>query len=225
MIFFDAQFFELDFLWYKSWIMRNNKLKKLKIMKTLLTIALALSLNASSFANSEKEGITELSNVVTNEKTVNITLLEGLGKVKLSILSDSGKKLHQQLFSVKEDMKVPYNLSNLPVGNYYVLIENRNGDESDKAVYSVTTTESPAALPLVAFGKSLDQKSFRLAVVGLEEPGVKVNIIDSKGKTIFTEKINQEEGFTKVYHLKNLTVDDVWVQVTDTKGRTKNLFL
>jgi hypothetical protein len=195
-------------------------------MKKLLTLALAATLGVASFANASNEGIEEMSSVRANDKKVNIILREGLGKVKLAILDSEGKKLHQQFVKVQSDLKVPYDLSYLPAGEYQVVIEsNINKGNSEKMVYTVETKEVPETLPLMAYGKSLDENSFRLTVIGLEEPGVKVEIIDQNRKTIFSEEINQPEAFTKIFHLKNLTVDDISLKVSDKSGRVRNLYL
>lgn len=195
-------------------------------MKKLLTLALAATLGVASFANASNEGIEELSSVRSKDKKVAISLKEGLGKVKLEILDSEGHKLHQQFVKVKEDIQVPYDLSQLPAGEYQVSIESNIKEPSaDKMVYTFETKEAPAPLPLMAYGKSLDENSFRLAVIGLEEPGTKVEILDSNGKAVFSEKINQEEAFTKIYHLKNMSVKDVSLRVTDATGRTKTLYL
>ena len=195
-------------------------------MKKLLTLALAATLGVASFANASNEGIEELSSVRSKDKKVAISLKEGLGKVKLEILDSEGHKLHQQFVKVKEDIQVPYDLSQLPAGEYQVSIESNIKEPSaDKMVYTFETKEAPAPLPLMAYGKSLDENSFRLAVIGLEKPGTKVEILDSNGKAVFSEKINQEEAFTKIYHLKNMSVKDVSLRVTDATGRTKTLYL
>jgi len=195
-------------------------------MKKLLTLALAATLGVASFANASNEGLEEMSSVRSKDKKVAVSLKEGLGKVKLAILDSDGKKLHQQIIKVKEDVQVPYDLSQLPAGEYQVMIEsNIKEPNSETMIYTVETTEAPAALPLMAYGKSLDENSFRLAVIGLEEPGTKVEILDSTGRAIFSEKIDQAEAFTKVYHLKNLSTKDVSLKVTDATGRTKTLYL
>ena len=195
-------------------------------MKKLLTLALAATLGVASFANASNEGIEELSSVRSKDKKVAISLKEGLGKVKLEILDSEGHKLHQQFVKVKEDIQVPYDLSQLPAGEYQVSIESNIKEPSaDKMVYTFETKEAPAPLPLMAYGKSLDENSFRLAVIELEKPGTKVEILDSNGKAVFSEKINQEEAFTKIYHLKNMSVKDVSLRVTDATGRTKTLYL
>lgn len=195
-------------------------------MKKLLTLALAATLGVASFANASNEGIEEMSSVKANEKKVSIILREGLGKVKLVILDSEGKKLHQQFVKVNNDLKIPYDFSFMPAGEYQVMIESNINDKenSETVVYTVETKESAAAQPLMAYSKSLDDDSFKLTVIGLEEPGVKVEIFNHRGKTIYSEEINQPEAFTKVFHLKNLTIDDVSVKVSDKTGRVRNLY-
>jgi len=195
-------------------------------MKKLLTLALAAALGVATLANASNEDLKTLSSVKATEKKVNITLREGLGKVRLAIMNADGKKLHQQFVKVKQDVMVPYDMSQLPAGEYQVLIESNIKEPShDMAMFTVETKDSKSDLPLMAYGKSIDDDSFRLSVIGLEEPGVQVEIFDHKGKTIYSEKINQPEGFTKVFHLSNLTTKDVSIKVTDTIGRTKYLNL
>jgi hypothetical protein len=195
-------------------------------MKKLLTLALAATLGVATFANASNEDLKTLSAVKATEKKVSITLREGLGKVRLAILNSDGKKLHQQFVKVTNDVLVPYDLSQLPAGEYHVMIESNIKEPShDVAMFTVETKESKSSYPLVAYGKSIDNVSFRLSVIGLEEPGVQVEIFDQKGRTIFTENIHQAEGFTKVYRLEDLTTQDVSIKVTDKMGRTKNLYL
>ena len=195
-------------------------------MKKILTLALAATLGVATLANASNEDLKTLSSVKATEKKVNITLKEGLGKVRLAILNADGKKLHQQFVKVKQDLMVPYDLSQLPAGEYQVVIESNIKEPShDMAMFTVETKDSKSALPLVAFGKSIDNDSFRLSVIGLEEPGVQVEIYDHRGKTIYSEEINQPEGFTKVFHLSNLTTKDVSIKLTDTLGRIKYLNL
>jgi carotenoid cleavage dioxygenase-like enzyme len=195
-------------------------------MKKLLTLALAATLGVATLANASNEDLKTLSSVKATEKKVSITLREGLGKVRLAILNADGKKLHQQFVKVKQDVMVPYDMSQLPAGEYQVLIESNIKEPShDVAMFTVETKDSKSDLPLMAYGKSIDGDSFRLSVIGLEEPGVQVEIFDQKGKTIHAEKINQPEGFTKVFHLSNLTTKDVSIKVTDNIGRTKYLNL
>ncbi|SMD44587.1 hypothetical protein SAMN00777080_3211 [Aquiflexum balticum DSM 16537] len=193
-------------------------------MKKLLTLALAATLGMASFANASNEGIEEMSSVKANEKKVSIILREGLGKVRLAIFDSEGKKLHQQFLKVNNDLKVPYDFSYLPAGEYQVMIEsNINKANSEILFYTVETKEAPAPLPLKAFGRSIDDNSFKLTVVGLEEPGVNVEIFNRNGNPIFSEEIEEYGSFSKIYRLRNLNVKDISLKVTDRKGSETNL--
>ncbi|MFD2201144.1 DUF3244 domain-containing protein [Shivajiella indica] len=192
-------------------------------MKTLLTLALAAALGASSYANESNEKA--LAEVRAKDSKVSVTLREGAGKVRLAILDTDGKKLHQQTVHVKNDLRVPYDLSELPAGEYKVMIEsNINQSFSEKEVFTVETKSAPDVLPLMAYGKAIDDDSIKLTVIGLEEPGVKVEITDSKGKNLHIDKIDEPEAFSRVYSFKNIDVKDVSITVTDNKGRVKNLY-
>lgn len=195
-------------------------------MKTLLTLLLAIGLCATSFANSVNENITELSSVTTKNNKVVVYLKEGLGKVRLAILDPKGKKLHQQTIRVKNDITVPYDLSALPTGEYRVRIESNLKEKGaeESHVYMVETNAQPIAFPLMAYGKSLDDNTIRLTVIGLEIPGVKVEFMDSKDNKVFMEEINQSEGFVKIYHLDHFFTKDIRIKLTDAQGRAKTLY-
>lgn len=194
-------------------------------MKTLFTVALAGALSFGAFSVQASEDLKELSAVNTNYKKVTITLKEGVGSAKVSILTPEGKILSSRKVNVQdESLVVPYNLTNLPAGEYQVRIVTNE----EEVRYTVETMDQPipaSELPLMAYGKSLDDNTVRLAVVGLLEPGVEVKIFASMtGKLIHKEQIDQPEGFTKNFSFAGIQSDQVYMQVTDVKGRTKTLF-
>ncbi|EAZ83198.1 T9SS type A sorting domain-containing protein [Algoriphagus machipongonensis] len=194
-------------------------------MKSLFTLALAGALSFSAIAANASEDLKELSTVNSKYQKVNVTLKEGLGSAKISILSKDGKSLSSRKVIVKnENLMVPYDLENLPTGEYLVKIVS----DDEEVTYTVETEKAPIAsddLPLMAYGSVLDNQSVRLAVVGLLEPGVEVKVFNSEsGKMIYEEQINQEEGFTKNFTFKGVDTDDIYMEVTDVKGRVKTLF-
>lgn len=194
-------------------------------MKTLITLALAASMGLASLAHASNENAAALSSVTTKDNKISVYLKEGMGKVKLAILDEDGKTLHSQRVKVKTDIKVPYDLSKLPSGEYHVLIEsNIKENNADYTIYTVETKEEPIAYPLMAYGKNLDNSAFKLTVIGLEEPGVEVTIVDSKGKVLLKESIQEPNAFKKVYRLENIKTENVSVIVKDQKGRVKNLY-
>lgn len=193
-------------------------------MKTLFTLALAGALSFSSLAASAAEDLMAMSNVQAKFKKVNVLLKGGLGEAKISLYNEAGKRLHQKKVKVGEgDIVIPYNLNGLPCGEYQVKIANAD----EEVVYTVATFEKPAPaaeLPLMAYGKVMDDQTLNLTVIGLEEPGVDVEIRhEVTNKLIHKEKISQEEGFRKNYKLRGVSPEDVYFNVTDTKGRSKTI--
>lgn len=194
-------------------------------MKTLLTVALASALSFSSFIANASEDLKALSRVHSNYKKINVTLNEGVGTAKISILNADGKNLSTRSVRVKnENLMVPYDMNSLPAGEYQVKIVT----DEEEVVYTVETTERPIAtadLPLMAYGKVLDVNTVKLSVIGLLEPGVEVKVYSAKdGKLIYEENIDQKEGFAKNFSFKGVKAEDIYMELNDTQGRTKTLF-
>ncbi|WP_304517134.1 DUF3244 domain-containing protein [Cecembia rubra] len=191
-------------------------------MKKILTMALIATLGMSGMAFAANESVEALTEVSNSNNRVKVILKEGLGKVNLVVSDLEGKKLHQQTIFVKNDVMVPYNLSELPVGKYQLKVESASkGLNSDVAIYEVERKLTKEELPLMAYRKDLDQDSFKLTVIGLEEPGVTVELKDKRGNMIFEEKIMEKGAFSKIYSMKNMKADEVSVHVTDFRGRSK----
>jgi len=194
-------------------------------MKTLFTFAIASALTLSSLAANAADDLKANSDVKANFKKVNVLLKEGVGDAKVAILDPNGKKLHQRKVHVEgQDVVIPYNLTELPCGEYTVRILT----EDEEVEYTVETFEMPIkeeSAPLVAFGKEIQGNSINLTVVGLEEPGVEVTLRYAEtDRVILQEEIYQPEGFRKNYKLKGVSPEDVYVQVTDVKGRSKTIY-
>lgn len=194
-------------------------------MKTLFTLALAGALSFSSLAASAAEDLKAMSNVQAKFKKVNVLLKGGLGKAKISLYDHAGKMLHQRNVTVGEgDIIIPYNLNGLPCGEYQVKIANAE----EQLVYTVATFEKPVPatdLPLMAYGKVMDGQTLNLLVIGLDEPGVEVEIRhEVTNKLLYEEKISQPEGFRKNYKLRGVLPEDVYLNVRDTKGRSKSIY-
>ncbi len=191
-------------------------------MKTLLALAMASALSFSALA---AEDLRELSEVSSTFQKINVSLKSEVGSAKISILTRDGKNLINRKVHIKNtDVVVPFNLNSLPEGEYFVKIATNE----EEVVYSVETNQRPipiAELPLMAYGKVIDENTVNLAVIGLTQPGVTVEIHSSDtGKLIYEEFIDQPEAFKKDFVLKGVTSKDVYMELTDSIGRTRVLF-
>ncbi|EKB47458.1 DUF3244 domain-containing protein [Cecembia lonarensis] len=193
-------------------------------MKKMLTLALIATLGLGGYANAENVNLEVMTEVKNSNNKVKVILKEGLGKVKLEVLDQNGKKLHQQTVFVKQDLMVPYDLSELPIGKYQLKIESGSKSSSgEAATYAIERKITKSELPLMAYRKDLEDNSIKLTVIGLEDLGVKVKIMGKSGKELFEEKIDQPNAFTKIYHFNNINKKEVSIQVTDAMGRQKVL--
>ena len=194
-------------------------------MKTLFTFALAGLLATSTIAAPGPEDLKELSTVHATYKKIDVLLKEGVGKAKIAIFDKDGKRLHSRTVKAKDDLRVPYDLNDLPCGEYQVMITT----DEEEVTYTVETVEKEmpaAALPLMAYGKKIDDKTINLLVIGLEEAGTEVKIKKvSNDRLVHEEMINQPEGFRKNYQLNGVSPEDVYFEVTDAKGRTRKIYI
>jgi len=191
-------------------------------MKTLFTFALAALLASNTFAAIDAEDLMALTNVHATYKKIDVHLKEGVGKAKIAILDMTGKKLHQRNVKADEDLRVPYNLNDLPCAEYQVRITT----EDEEVIYTVETKEKiepgPVVYPLMAYGKKINFNTLNLTVIGLEEAGVDVKIYtEQDDRLVHQEFVDQPDGFRKDYKLTGLKVDNVYLDITDVKGRSR----
>jgi len=97
-------------------------------MKTLFTFALAFSLQLASFAISPNDQLAAHTRIGARHQKISITLLKGIGKVKIAILDEKGMNLYTDYIKINENVVYPINMENLPSGNYLVKISNKEGD-------------------------------------------------------------------------------------------------
>ncbi len=190
-------------------------------MKTIFTLAMASALSFSALASADDD-LMALSDVNSKFKKINVLLKEGVGNAKIVLLDEDGKKLHQRKVNVKgDDVMVPYNLDDMPCGEYQIKIST----EDEEVVYTVETKDKPiviSELPLMAYGKLIDDNTINLAVIGLIEPGVEVKVKTERGGRIIHEEfIDQPEGFKKDFKFNGIDPEDVYLEITDAIGRTR----
>jgi hypothetical protein len=193
-------------------------------MKILLTLALLAGLGFSPNNDAEKN-INELIKVKAQDQRMKVILPEGMGRVDVNILAADGRFIHNSRVNADRNVIVPFDLSQLPDGEYKIKIKQRDGSEQRIIHQVVKEVKTPKEFPLVAYSKKLDDSSFQLTVVGLEKPGVKVEISDSFGKRLFNQVVDHPEAFSKIYRMKNKSLEGLVVRVTDQDGRSRSFLL
>lgn len=73
----------------------------------------------------------------------------------------------------------------------------------------------------MAYGKLKDRYTVNLLVVGLEQPGVQVDIYNHLNQKVKSEYIDQPEGFSKDYKFTGARASDMYFHLKDAQGRSK----
>jgi len=190
-------------------------------MKKLLITVFSFGVSLLSVANPLVEPLKELTTVRSTYKKVHITFEAPMEKVFISILDANGDQISKSKYRTKEAVTVPFNLSALPAGDYQVKIETKDEVE----IYPIKTVEKKSKnKPLMAYGKIKNRNTLNLLVVGLEQPGVSIDIYNEFNRKIGSEYIDQPEGFSKDYKFVNQNAGKIYFHVKDVQGRSKYVY-
>ena len=191
-------------------------------MKILFAFVLVSAMGLGQLHASEPAAsFAEMAVVKSQDQRVTVFLQEGLGKVSISILNEEGRLLHRNSVNANENLVLPYNLSQLPEGNYKVKIRTKNATEP-KVVHQFTSrSNEPMELPLIAYKTKVDNRSVKLKVAGIDEPGVRIQIVDQFDRRLFDQVIEDQEGFAKKFKFRNTNLSGLSIRVSDNNGRLR----
>jgi hypothetical protein len=185
-------------------------------MKTLLTLLAALFIQLGSFASPNEKPLAEVTMVETFQQKFKVHLMEGVGRVNISLFNQKGKLVDKTTFKINEPTAIPFNLSQLPEGNYTVKVETKMEE-----IFFEIPSKKPVQKKLLAYTNVKNDNTVNLKVVGIEKPGVKVTFFDQAHRRITSDNIEVSGGFSKDYILKNRKLKEVYMEVKDQDGKSK----
>lgn len=136
-------------------------------------------------------------------------------KVKVTIYDASSKAVFSEEIKNKPSFVRPYNLENLPYGEYTIVLEDKNGKKEEKVSFVKKAAEVNASI--------IHNKESRKALVTLFSKGeteVTYSVLDINNNVLFskTEKVNGQAA--KAFNLEKVK-GAVTVQVADSQGLLK----
>ncbi|WP_209332037.1 hypothetical protein [Lunatimonas salinarum] len=188
-------------------------------MKTLMTLFLALAVATFSFADPifPDRKLEEVAVLEFKDQCFNLILKEGVGKITVSIYDEKGKMIDKVSFHANEPVSVPFNLTQVPEGEYRVQVSNK-----EDAVTFPVTSKKAFDKALVAFAKAKGSNVISLTVIGIETLGTEVTFYDNRTlRKINSDYVEEYAGFSRDYRLADTTVDQVYLEVKDANGHTK----
>ncbi|HEY9006421.1 MAG TPA: hypothetical protein VIM75_09815 [Ohtaekwangia sp.] len=143
------------------------------------------------------------------------------GKVRVSIINNSNKAVFSEVLNNVASFVRPYNFSELPEGEYTIVVEDKNGKQVEKVQYSMSKITSFISVT----EKANDPNKYILNVVNNGTDVVSVKIFAAEN--LLHEQTLQVTGnFGQVYNLNSVrTTNDMKITfvVTTSAGITRTI--
>lgn len=136
-------------------------------------------------------------------------------KVKVTIYDASAKAVFTEEIKRKSTFIRPYNLENLPYGEYTIVLEDKNGRTEEKVMFAKESIDVRASI--------IHKKESRKAMVTVFSTGeteVTYSVLDINNNVLYSksEKVNGQAA--KSFNLEKVK-GAVTVQVSDSQGLLK----
>ena len=186
-------------------------MKKLLISAALLTV-----LGANVWANpgEEVKGAVKASVSTATKNGVYNLVYRGTGAVKVTITNAAGEVVLLDQINAEGGFLRPYNFTSQPAGTYTLTVLDRNGKATLPLVHGQNTNQ----LRPIAQIKSVQEKKYELTLVGSNSERVSVNIYDAALNLVFTDTIDKQGSFSRVYDLTKLSASTFTFEVLNQSG-------
>lgn len=186
-------------------------MKKLSVMFGVLMI-----ISRVAFAGGETAPKATSTSVSMKGEIVKIFYYsENSDKVKITIFDAASKAVFTEEIKRKSHFIRPYNLENLPYGEYTVVLEDRNGKTEEKVMF--------AKEPVGINATIIQKKDSRKALVTLFSTGqteVTYTVLDIDNNVLYSKSETVMGQASKSFNLEKVK-GAVTVQVADSKGLLK----
>ena len=186
-------------------------------MNMLITFIAAVGMSFATIELPVEKSLSEITSIETQDQSFNLTIKEAVGKLWVSIINEKGKLINRKMVRADEPVKVPYNLSQLPDGNYSIHVDSKY-----ESVSFDITTKRAVEKKLFAHAEKVDNQTVQVKVVGIEKPGVKVVFFEeATHRKISSDYVTEPAGFARNYRFVELDLEEVYMEITDSEGRSK----
>jgi hypothetical protein len=182
--------------------------------KVLISAALLTVLGANVWANpgDEVKGVVKASVATTTRNGVYNLVYRGTGAVKVTITNAAGEVVLMDQINAEGGFLRPYNFTSQPAGTYTLTVFDRNGKATLPVVHGAGQFRPVAAI------KPVQDKKFELTLVGSSAEQVSVNIYDAALNLVYTEQIDKQGSFSRVYDLTKIRTSNFTFEVLGQGG-------
>ncbi len=191
--------------------------------KSILLTALFVAAGAVTTLAFEKEARREIADLSTmkvipaKEEGVFKVFYRGgkSGKVRLEILSASGKLVHSESFKNTSGFVRPYNLSNLSEGEYTIVLTDEFGKQIEKV-----NLAKPASAAIIASVIELAEESDKFVVVVPKqgEETINIKIFNANNELLISNDIKASGDYSGLYNLKKVASSSYTFEISSKSG-------
>jgi len=184
--------------------------------KVLISAALLTVLGANVWANpgDEVKGAVKATVTTATKNGVYNLVYKGTGTVKVIITNVAGETMLVDQITTEGGFNRPYNFTGQPAGTYTVIVWDRNGKASLPLVHADASAQIRPKVQITP----VQDKKFQFTMVGSNSEQVSVNIYDATANLVFTDNIEKQGSFSRVYDLTKLPTGNFTFEVVSPSG-------
>ncbi len=138
-------------------------------------------------------------------------MYRGTGIVKVIITNAAGETVLTDYINAEGGFLRPYNFTAQPAGTYTVSVLDRNGKASLPVVHSGAAGQIRPKVQI----KPVQDKKFELTLIGGNAEQVSVKIYDDALNLVYTDQIEKQGSFSRVYDLTKIQANNVTFEVVN----------
>jgi hypothetical protein len=168
----------------------------------MISAALLTVLGANVWANpaDEVKGVVKATVTTATKNGVYNLVYKGIGAVKVTITNAAGEVVLTDQINTEGGFLRPYNFTFQPAGTYTVTVLDRNGKASLPLVHGGAAGQFRPNVQI----KPVQDRKFELTMVGSNAQAVSVNIYDATLNLVYTDQIEKQGSFSRVYDLTKI---------------------
>ena len=185
--------------------------------KSILIALLVTVMSSALFAN-DREKLSDAKAIIRSSGKSSVYQLVYLsevpGTVSVSILDAKGKTIMtDRVKNVEEGFMRPYNFSALAEGNYVIEVQDSKGKVKVPFIHKVNKAVQPMQLKVKALPTD---KKYQLIMVGSQADVLQVNILDGDRTLVYTDYIDANNSFSKVYDLTKVKASNFTFEIRNS---------
>ena len=143
------------------------------------------------------------------------------GTVNISIYDKSNELVFTEVLIDVKSFVRPYNFSELPEGEYTIVVADKNGKQAEKVNYTLSNIFSAISVSEVAN----EENKYILNVTNNGTENVEVKIYDNLQTLLHVQTVNVTGSFGLIYNLNKVksTSSSVTFEVTTNSGKIERI--